>query len=442
MSPSFIRFLLVFIGLSVAAQSHAQQSEMHRLYEQAIRDHFRDMSRLYQVRNMPNPIRAVERQISVSEGSRLVFYQFRDDGFHIWVSGEKGPIAWHVQDVPPDSLDLLLLAHRSYFERSGANRSLRQIIRTEPEDALPAIPVFDAIHETVSGLLFPEPIMKALEGASHLIVVPTRGIGSVPFYALAPPSTGEQLLDRFNIVLAPHLFIERMDFRTGRRVIVVGNPAYPEHDTFVFNPLPGAAREAEYIASLFDRPILMTGTFAGKNNVMDLYDQSLIIHMATHGIADSDSPLDHSFLALSTDYGDSNGMLTAREIQHSSIPALLVTLSACQTGLGMQHEGGVIGLARTFLKAGSHNVVMSLWSVDDEATEILMKHFYDALLEPGNLPAWLESVSADNANAFSSYMVISGALRQAMLQLRETHPDPFFWSPFSLFSAPFQPVGE
>ena len=75
-----------------------------------------------------------------------------------------------------------------------------------------------------------------------------------------------------------------------------------------------------------------------------------------------------------------NGVLTAREIASMDLRGLeLVVLSACQTGLGQLREDGVFGLQRGFKKAGAHTLLMSLWSVDDDATRAMMTAFYAEL---------------------------------------------------------------
>jgi CHAT domain-containing protein len=108
------------------------------------------------------------------------------------------------------------------------------------------------------------------------------------------------------------------------------------------------------------------------------------IHIAAHGIVDERVPL-NSALALTipadgAQQGE-NGLLQAWEIfDQMQIDADLVTLSACDTGLGTELSGeGLIGLTRAFQYAGAHSIVASLWSVADESTADLMRRFYGYL---------------------------------------------------------------
>ena len=105
-------------------------------------------------------------------------------------------------------------------------------------------------------------------------------------------------------------------------------------------------------------------------------------------------------------------MLTAREIAQLDFRGLsLAVLSACQTGLGELKEDGVFGLQRGFKKAGARTLLMSLWSVDDEATQVMMSHFYRAL------------VSGQNRRQ---------AFHTAQTALRNTprFASPFYWASF------------
>jgi CHAT domain-containing protein len=135
--------------------------------------------------------------------------------------------------------------------------------------------------------------------------------------------------------------------------------------------------------------------------------------MATHGVADPDRPIDGGFLMLRGPSFEA-GLWTAREIQQERLAAHLAVLSACQTGLGRSHAGGMIGLSRAFQLAGVDRVVMSLWSIDDDATAYVMRRFAEHL--ETEMPA--------------------EALRLAMADGRRELKDPALWAPFLLFGTP------
>jgi CHAT domain-containing protein/Tfp pilus assembly protein PilF len=103
------------------------------------------------------------------------------------------------------------------------------------------------------------------------------------------------------------------------------------------------------------------------------------IHFSTHGILDKENH-DRSALVFSLvdPAGKSvEGFLRAGVIAKLDLPAELVVLSACQTGLGREIRGeGLVGLTQAFFAAGASRVMVSLWNVDDQATAFLMGRFY------------------------------------------------------------------
>jgi len=145
--------------------------------------------------------------------------------------------------------------------------------------------------------------------------------------------------------------------------------------------------------------------------------QYRMIHFATHGSLDSQHPeLSGLVLSLVDKQGRSvNGFLDLEDVYNLNLPSELVTLSACETGLGESIKGeGLVGLTRGFMYAGALRVVASLWKVDDLATAELMAHFYAAMLEEGIQPA--------------------AALRQAEVEMwnKKRWADPYYWAAFTI----------
>jgi CHAT domain-containing protein/predicted negative regulator of RcsB-dependent stress response len=142
-----------------------------------------------------------------------------------------------------------------------------------------------------------------------------------------------------------------------------------------------------------------------------------IVHFATHALLNSQHPeLSGLALSLVDEQGrPQDGFLRLHEIFNLRLPAELVVLSACQTGLGKEVKGeGLVGLTRGFMYAGAARVMASLWRVDDTATAELMKLFYRRLLQDGRRPA--------------------AALREAQIEMWKRAPgrSPYYWAGFVL----------
>ena len=114
-----------------------------------------------------------------------------------------------------------------------------------------------------------------------------------------------------------------------------------------------------------------------KNHRLEDYK---ILHFATHSLIDDKKP-DRSSIVLSLDSDQKeDGLLRMDEIYNLNLNSDLVTLSACQTGLGQLIRGeGIEGINRAFFFAGASSVLMSLWAVNDQATYQLMERFYTSI---------------------------------------------------------------
>jgi len=178
-------------------------------------------------------------------------------------------------------------------------------------------------------------------------------------------------------------------------VVAFGDPVYAKKEAATLdaeqefllrsgntlNPLPATRREVGAIAKLFGpNAVTYLGDAATESRATFVDRSARYVHFAVHGVLNEYLPL-NSALAFSTPaaagVGD-NGLLQAWEVfEKMRIDADLVTLSACESGLGKVIAGeGLVGLTRAFLFAGARTVNASLWKVADGPTADLMTHFY------------------------------------------------------------------
>jgi hypothetical protein len=154
-----------------------------------------------------------------------------------------------------------------------------------------------------------------------------------------------------------------------------------------WQPLPGTRYEVSALKNLFadQKPTILLGSDASEAKLAELSSkgtlgQARFVHLATHGQARSDKPL-ASRIILSRDQGQSGELSAEQVLLGWSLDAELVTLSACQTGLGKQEGGeGFVGFAQALLVSGSRSVCLSRWNVNDLSTALLMERFYHNLL--------------------------------------------------------------
>jgi CHAT domain-containing protein/tetratricopeptide (TPR) repeat protein len=161
-----------------------------------------------------------------------------------------------------------------------------------------------------------------------------------------------------------------------------------------YDPLPGTRREVAALAALFPEHDLLLGRDASEPRLEELARQDQlkqyrVLHFATHGEVDDRAMRRCALVLAQLDLPDKiqqsqaskkvyDGKLDVGEILDTwKLDADLVTLSACQTGLGQEGRGeGLLGFSQALLSRGARSVVLSLWKVDDTATALLMQRFY------------------------------------------------------------------
>ncbi|HEX3127008.1 MAG TPA: CHAT domain-containing tetratricopeptide repeat protein [Thermoanaerobaculia bacterium] len=288
------------------------------------------------------------------------------------------------------------------------------------------------------------PVAGRIRG-KNLLVVATDILHYAPFEALPDPeSPSVPLIARHAVNRIPSASVlgKLRARRAARRapaglLTALGDPVSCDSDDRLpagtrgygdaegrLPPLPAAGREVRGILKLARsaypgaKVVSATGFEATRGQIVrGALAGFSIAHLATHGLVDPEHPERSALLLARFDARGRRreGRLTAEDVRRLDLPADLVVLSACQTALGRDFRGeGPMGLTHAFLSAGASGVVVSLWSVDDRATAVLMEQFYRGLLV-GALPP-------------------AEALRQAQLALWRD-PEwsaPFYWAGFVL----------
>ena len=241
------------------------------------------------------------------------------------------------------------------------------------------------------------PIRSKVKGRD-LVIVPHELLHYVPFHALFD---GERyLIDCFTVSYAPSASIfaqcrRKHANKTGPCLLM----GVPDAQT------PCIFEELQAVARILPQAEVFLGRNACEKVLREKGPKSRLIHIATHGFFRRDAPM-LSGIRL----GDS--FLTLTDLYHLRLQADQVTLSGCSTGLNVIAPGDeVIGLMRGLLFAGARSLLLTLWDVSDESTAEFMKAFYGRCF---------------------NHMDAASALQGAMQELRERHPHPYYWAPFTL----------
>ena len=308
------------------------------------------------------------------------------------------------------------------------------------------------IPDQVSYGVYWKPIIDDI-GQASTIYLSADGIYNQINLEAMPAPDGRYVIDNSNIVLVSNtkdIYIRRVKSRSvanENTASMFGNPTFyitASANSRNITPLPGTEKEVNQLHYILAQKGWVTTeyleTSAAEEKIKEV-NSPKIFHIATHGLYKpteevtltkqmeggeallAQNPLMRTGLLLrgagdlldKTDYNFNmeSGILTAYEAMSLNLDKTdLVVLSACETGLGDLEAGeGVYGLQRAFLVAGAKVLVMSMFKVDDEATQKLMLKFYQK---------WLSTT-----NMRQSFI-------DAKKELRLQYPEPIYWGAFMM----------
>ncbi len=299
------------------------------------------------------------------------------------------------------------------------------------------------LTDTISYQQFWKPVYDTLRkyspGIKKIYLSPDGMFNEVNLNTLLNPETNKYVIDEVEIHLLNNtrelVAGHRKYKRNQRSAVLIGRPDYGEHSEGTsgkwrepFTDLTGTETEVREIAAVMKKRSWSTSLYLGKEATeeqLKRVDHPRVLHIATHGYFNAseksntrlsrlEAMLQSGIIlahACNPQPGMEDGLLTAYEAMGLNLESTqLVVLSACETGLGTIEAGeGVYGLQRTLKVAGAENILMSLWKVDDTATQKLMRLFYRK---------WLHGKS------------IRTAFRLAQLELKNNYPEPYYWGSF------------
>jgi CHAT domain-containing protein len=394
----------------------------HEQVQAAIRQNSPQYASLTQ----PRPLGLKEIQQQLDPDTILLEYSLGDERSYVWV-------------VAHDSLKSYVLAKREEIQKvaqqvygSLTERSVSRSLETPAQRKSRTDQADRTFQQAVSELsrLILAPAAGEL-GSKRLVVVADGILQYVPFAALSASSGAYQPLilqhELISLPSASAFAVQRQNLANRepapKTLAVIADPVFSVSD-------PRVKAEAEPAAEVATRSLehgpaasVATGgqlsiarlpftrreadqvlavARAGSNlKALDFRANRAIatsgelskyryVHFATHGYLDTArAGLSAIVLSLYDENGKpQDGFLRAHDIYNLKLPAELVVLSACETGLGKDVRGeGLEGLTRGFMYAGARRVVVSLWNVNDKATATLMQRLYTGMLRTNKTPA-------------------------------------------------------
>jgi CHAT domain-containing protein/Tfp pilus assembly protein PilF len=416
---------------------------------QQVQAAIRQTSPQYAALTQPQPLGLKEIQQQLDPNTLLLEYALGEERSYVWA-------------VTQSSLKTYVLPKRAEIQQSAEQvygvlraRSVIKSLETPAERTARIAQADKDFQQAANELsrMILAPVAGEL-GTKRLVIVADGALQYVPFAALSVSSVAyEPLIVRHEVVSlasASAFAVQRENLANRpvapKTLAVIADPVFSTSDPRVkanagdadtatrsFEHLPANTSAGPQLAiprlpftrSEADRILAVART--GSNlKALDFranratatsgeLSKYRYVHFATHGYLDTArAGLSAIVLSMFDENGKpQDGFLRTHDVYNLKLPAELVVLSACETGLGKDVRGeGLEGLTRGFMYAGARRVVVSLWNVNDKATATLMQRLYTGMLRANKTPA--------------------AALRAAQIEMLRTAQwqSPYYWAPF------------
>ena len=405
----------------------------------------RQASPSYAALTQPEPLGLKEIQQMLDPNTILLEYSLGDDRSYLWAITQNS-LKTHELPKREEIQNVAQQVYQSLIARSVV-KSVETPAQRQARIASADMQLQAQSAELGRMILAPA---AAEFGTKRLVIVADGALQYVPFAALSlknrPLVVDHELV---SLPSASSLAIQRQTLANrkpaSKGIAVIADPVFSTNDprlkgaaqaiaandTRILEHLPGgpngqlAIRRLPFTRQEADRILAIAPAGANFSAVDFRANRSVVtsgelsqyryVHFATHGYLDSArANLSAIVLSMVDEQGKpQDGFLRTHDIYNLKLPAELVVLSACETGLGKEVRGeGIDGLTRGFMYAGARRVVVSLWNVNDKATSSLMQRLYAGMLRGNKTPA--------------------AALRAAQIEMLRTRQwnSPYFWAPF------------